>query len=85
MGARVMPCMPTFGACAAPPVQAHHSALAARGASHSDEPRLQGELGGYAFCARVSAPVMSVTKAWQSFGICCTISCELEAVAALLG
>jgi hypothetical protein len=38
--------MATFGACAAPPVQAHHSALAVRGASHSDEPRLQGELGG---------------------------------------
>jgi hypothetical protein len=39
----------------------------------------------YAFCAYASAQVTSVTKAWKSCCICCTISSELELMAALLG
>ena len=39
----------------------------------------------YAFCARASAPVTSVTKAWKSCCICYTMPPELELTAALLG
>jgi hypothetical protein len=45
----------------------------------------RGKSAVYACCAWVPAPVTSVTKAWKSYCICCTMASELELMAALLG